>query len=94
MRIAIPIIMALLILLGLAVDAFNLSISIRRSRGEDVHISPVMAFPLIVYILALCLLSVILKMNGSYSPAMWLLIPLFAVIHICCLAYPFREIER
>ena len=94
MRIAIPIIMALLILLGLTVDAFSLSVSIRRSRGEDIHISPVIAFPLIVYIVAVCLLSITLKMNGSYSPAMWLLIPLFAVIHICCLAYPFREIER
>ena len=94
MRIAIPIIMALLILLGLAVDAFNLSVSIRRSRGEDIHISPVIAFPLIVYIVAVCLLSITLKMNGSYSPVIWLLIPLFAVIHICCLAYPFREIER
>ena len=94
MGIATLIIIALLILLGLAVDAFSLSLSIRRSRGEDVHISPVMAFPLIVYILAVCLLSIILKMNGSYFPVIWLLIPVFAVIHICCLAYPFREIEK
>ena len=94
MKIIIFSIIVFLTVLGLSADAGNLRLSIKRARKQEVYASPIFAVPIVLYFLGVCLLSVLLKLNGSYSSTIWLLVPVLAVVHLACLTYPFRRTKE